>query len=444
MKIAVIGTGITGNSAAWLLSQHHNVTVYEQAGNIGGHSNTIDVRHPHGGRAIPVDTGFIVYNKATYPNLCALFDHLGVRTRPSNMSFSVSLDQGRLEYAGNSPLSLFAQKRNLLRPSYWGMLQDIVRFYRSATELLEDPTRAHLTLAEYLDEEDYGDAFIHDHLLPMGSAIWSAPLAEMMDFPAVSFVRFFHNHGLLKLTDRPEWRTVEGGSRSYVERLTMGFRKRIRTGCPVTAIRRTAAGVVVSNALGGQERFDQVVVATHADQALALLADPSEDEGRVLGRFRYQANRAVLHRDTALMPRRKLAWASWNYLGTGLRGANSSVSLTYWMNLLQDIDRRHPLFVTLNPTVEPRIDKKIMETIYDHPIFDTAAVAAQAEIGRLQGVRGTWFCGSYCGYGFHEDGLSAGLAVAEALGAVRPWTVTDASPAGRNARPLLPDMASAR
>jgi predicted NAD/FAD-binding protein len=438
MKIAIIGSGIAGNSAGWLLNQHHEITIYEQSGHIGGHCNTVDVPSRYGGPATPIDIGFIVHNKANYPNLCALFDHVGVLTRSSNMSFSVSLDGGRLEYAGTSPFALFAQRRNLLRPAHWRMLREIVRFCHNAPGLLADPVRAGLTLGQYLKEEGYGGAFVHDHLLPMGAAIWSSPPAAMLNFPAISFIRFFHNHGLLKLTGRPDWRIVVGGSRTYVDRLTMGFAHRVRKNRPVTAILRSHDGVEVRDALGGRQRFVHVVVATHADQALALLGDPSPDETSILGAFRYQSNRVILHRDAALMPKRKRVWASWNYLGNGLQGARSAVSLTYWMNLIHDMDERDPLFVTLNPAVEPSADGKIGEAIFDHPVFDMPALSAQAGLGRIQGNRRTWFCGAWCGYGFHEDGLSAGLAVAEALGCQRPWNVPDVSPAGRNVRPSTP------
>lgn len=433
MKIAVIGTGITGMSAAWLLSQAHDVTVFEREDRIGGHSNTVDA--PLDGGVTPVDTGFIVYNEATYPNLTALFDHIGVPTEASDMSFGVSIDDGRLEYGGGNLAALFAQKRNLFIPSYHGMIRDILRFYREAPALLREDADETITLGDYLAANGYGHRFIHDHLLPMGAAIWSASVADIMAFPAISFVRFFQNHGLLKVSDRPQWRTVSGGSRTYVERLTAGFRDRIRLARPVTAIRRTIGGAIVQDAFGNAESFDHVILATHADQALALLEDPSDAESQVLGAFRYLANRAVLHRDPSLMPRRRGAWASWNYLSNGRQGIDARVCVTYWMNLLQNLDPRHPLFVTLNPITEPRADLHVREFVYDHPQFDTAAIAAQHRIGEIQGGRHTWFCGSYCGYGFHEDGLSSGLAVAEALGVQRPWTVTDASPAGRNATP---------
>lgn len=443
MKIAVIGAGISGLSAAWLLNRHgRDVTLFEQNDYLGGHSNTVDVPGRNGS-AIPVDTGFIVFNEATYPNLIALFAHLGVPSMPCTMSFAVSLDRGRLEYSGSNLAGMFAQKRNLLSPTYHLMLRDIVRFYRQAPKLLRDPASINLTLGEYLDAGRYGHRFIYDHLLPMGAAIWSSTISEMLSFPAQSFVRFFQNHGLLKIKNRPQWFTVKGGSRTYVQALAAALEGRIHTGRAIIAMRRTPSGVWLRDTDGEETQFDQVILATHADQALSLLADADEQEKSILGSFRYQLNRAHLHRDPALMPRRPKAWSAWNYLANDTRDRNAKVAVTYWMNELQGIDSDDPLFVTLNPFLPPRPEFKIREFIYDHPMFDAAALRAQQALSRIQGVRRTWFCGAYLGYGFHEDGLSAGLSVAEALGGKRPWSVTDASPAGRNARPQKPFKAAA-
>lgn len=422
LKIAVIGAGIAGLSAAWLLNQRHQITVYEQDHRPGGHSNTVDTAGPSG--VVPVDTGFIVFNERNYPNLVQLFRHLGVATKPSVMSFAVSVDGGALEYAGSNLAGLFAQPGNLLRPRFWQMLRDIARFYREGPALLGDSDAKSLTIGDYLARERYSQAFIDDHLMPMAAAIWSTPAGQMRHHPALAFVRFCMAHGLMQVAGRPQWRTVEGGSRAYVERLTAPFADRIRLGAHVRQIRRLGDRVVVEDSHGGREVYDRVVIGAHADQALALLADPSADERRILGAFKYARNTAILHADPALMPRRRRVWASWNYLAerNGRAGGAGAVCVTYWMNSLQAIDRRHPLFVTLNPIREPDPARVIAAFEYQHPSYDLAAIAAQGELERLQGQRGTWFCGSYFGAGFHEDALCSGLAAAEAAGGVRrPW-----------------------
>lgn len=421
LKIAVIGAGIAGLSAAWLLNQRHRITVYEQDTRPGGHSNTVDTAGPGG--AVPVDTGFIVYNERNYPNLVQLFRHLGVATKPSNMSFAVSVDGGALEYAGSNLAGLFAQPANVLRPRFWRMLRDIARFYREGPALIGSAGAETLTIGDYLAREGYSRAFIDDHLLPMAAAIWSTPAGDMYHHPALAFVRFCMAHGLMQVTGRPQWRTVEGGSRAYVKRLTEPFADRIRLSSRVRGIRRLGNRIVVEESHGRRDWYDRVVIAAHADQALELLADPSADERRILGAFKYARNTAVLHSDARLMPRRRRVWASWNYLaerGGGTGGGG--VCVTYWMNSLQSIDRRHPLFVTLNPLREPDPARVIAAFEYQHPSYDLAAIAAQGELSRLQGQRCTWFCGSYFGAGFHEDALRSGLAAAEAAGGVRrPW-----------------------
>lgn len=418
-EIAVIGTGISGLSAAWLLAKRHNVTVYESAPRPGGHSNTVDAQ------GIPVDTGFIVYNEATYPNLSALFAHLGVATIASDMSFAVSMDDGRLEYAGTDLGGLFAQKRNLASPAFWSMLRDLTRFYRDAErDVAGLPDE--MTVGEYLDLRGYGLAFQRDHLLPMAAAIWSGSALQLRDYPVHCFVRFCANHGLLKFRDRPVWRTVAGGSRSYVRAMMADLAPGARLGCAATGVRRFAEGVMVRDITGQTRTFDHVVLATHADQALALLDDPDDDEGALLGCFQYSANRAVLHSDPSLMPRRRRVWCSWNYLG--LRDDGETACVTYWMNRLQGIPDSTPMFVTLNPMREPRADLVHHTEHYEHPQFDMATTAAQEQLWRLQGGRRTWFCGAWFGAGFHEDGLQSGLAVAEQLGGVRrPWQVADES-----------------
>ena len=421
LEIAVVGTGISGMAAAWLLSQHHRVTVFESAARLGGHTNTVDITGGDGSQ--PVDTGFIVFNEATYPNLTALFAHLGVATQASEMSFAVSLDDGRLEYAGTDLNGLFAQRRNLVSPRFLLMLRDLLRFYREAPRKLAGLET--LSLGAFLEQDGYGRAFRDDHLLPMAAAIWSAPSKTVLDFPAISFVRFCDNHGLLRVTDRPIWRTVTGGSRAYIAPLTKPYRDRIHLGRGIVSVRSDADGVTLRDGRGADTRFDHVVVATHADQALAMLAAPSDQHRDVLGAFRYSQNRAVLHRDTRLMPKRQNVWASWNYLGRSGQGADA-VCVTYWMNRLQNRGAGPAYFVTFNPTVEPA--GMLRDETYAHPIFDLPALAAQKRLWSLQGEGNVWFCGAHFGAGFHEDGLQAGLAVAEALGGVRrPWTVPDES-----------------
>ncbi len=423
LDIAVIGSGISGMSAAWLLSEAHRVTVYESAPRIGGHTCTVTAPDPTG--PTPVDMGFIVYNEVTYPNLTALFRHLEVPTRPTDMSFGVSLDEAALEYGTVDLAALFAQKRNLLSPRFWRMLWDLARFYREAPTDLASLESGLTTLGAYLEAHRYGPGFIEDHLLPMAAAIWSTPAGKVGDHPAASFIRFCQNHGLLKLTNRTPWRSVVGGSRAYIERLTARYADRIRLGCGVREIRRDPGGVRVRDSAGEECRYDHVVIATHSDEALTLLADRSSAESEILGAIRYGANEAVLHRDTTLMPRRRAAWSSWNYLGAREGGAPS---LTYWMNQLQDLGPAGPVFVTLNPGTAPDPATVIHTESFAHPLFDAEAIKAQRALWSLQGVRRTWFCGAYFGAGFHEDGLQAGLAVAEALGGVRrPWTVVGES-----------------
>jgi len=414
-NIAVVGSGISGLSAAWLLAHRHRVTLYESSPRLGGHTSTIQVGQDR------VDTGFIVFNEQTYPNLVALFGHLGVETRASEMSFSVSLDHGKLEYAGTDLAGLFAQKTNLLRPRFWAMLKDLARFYREAP----GADASGLSLGEFLNRHRYGAAFRDDHLLPMAAAIWSAPANTLLNHPAESFIRFCDNHGLLKFTDRPVWRTVMGGSASYIPPLIAPFRENIRLNCGVRQIWREHDHVVVEDRWGGSDDYDHVVIAAHADQALAMLGDPGIDEVLMLRAFRYSKNQVSLHRDAALMPKRRQAWTSWNYLGKRPKqGAERELSVTYWMNRLQGLPEERPYFVTLNAPEAP--PDPIRSEEMEHPIFDLNAIAAQKSLWRMQGSRRTWFCGAYCGAGFHEDGLQAGLLVAEKLGGVqRPWHVRD-------------------
>jgi hypothetical protein len=425
LDIAVIGTGISGLSAAWLLSRRHSITVFEADNRIGGHSHTVTATLS--GRSLAVDTGFIVYNEPAYPNLTALFRELGVSTAATDMSFAVSLDAGTYEYAGSDVRGLLAQPSNLLKRRFWSMLADLRRFYRDAPRDL--PEMAEMTLGEYLDREGYGRPFRDDHLYPLAAAVWSTPANEVDQQPAAAFVRFSENHGLLKFTGRPLWRTVKGGSKEYVSRLTQGFRDRILTSTAVAAINRRNGAIEIVDASGKSQRFDHVVVATHGDQALRLLGDPSPRELQTLGAIRYTRNDAVLHTDTSLMPRRRSAWASWNYLANG-SGEGRRLSVTYWMNRLQPLGEAPPIFLTLNPLREPRPGTVISQQVYEHPVVDVPSDRAREMLWSLQGDRNTWFCGAYFGAGFHEDGLQAGLAVAEDLGGLRrPWRV-----AGESAR----------
>jgi len=423
LNVAVVGSGISALSAAWLLSGRHDVTVFEADARIGGHSCTIDTPSQIG--TIPVDTGFIVYNEWTYPNLTALFAHLKTPTVPTRMSFAVSLDNGALEYSGTNFSGLFAQRRNLASPRFWSMVLDTVRFYRNAPAQVAGLRLT--SLGDYLDLHKYGRPFREDHLYPMAAAVWSLPTCSVAAYPAASFVSFCQNHGLLNITGRPIWRTVKGGSRVYVDALCAPLRTSLNPNTRARSVTRNSKGVLIGFDNKSTRQFDCVVIGAHANQALAMIADPTREERRVLGAFRYSRNDAVLHCDPALMPRRRKVWSSWNY--TASRAAREEpLSVTYWMNRLQGISDEHPRFVTLNPARQPREDRTFCRQTYEHPIFDATAIAAQNELWSLQGVGGIWYCGAYFGSGFHEDGLQSGLAAAEALGGVRrPWSVANES-----------------
>lgn len=420
-RIAIVGTGISGLSAAWHLHPHADITVFEKDTKPGGHSHSVNV----GTEAEPlwVDMGFIVFNTPCYPNLTALFDHLKIPHQPSDMSFGVSIDDGDLEYASVSLSGFLAQWRNVARPRFIQLLWDLLRFYKQAP--LDKAARNHptLTLGQYLKAKRYSKPFIEDHLLPQAAAIWSTSAAEIMDYPFRAFLTFFENHGLLKLTGRIQWRTVTGGSQAYVKTLTQDFRDRIRTDCAITSVKRFKGGVILTDQHGQTHEFDQVIMASHAHDTLKMLADPSESEREILRAFSYTDNTVVMHTDTNLMPKRKHAWSSWNYMGRDDELTSGRLlCVTYWMNLLQNLPKGRDLFVTLNP-ITPIDPAKIIKTMtFDHPLFNTAAIEAQGRLGQIQGVNGTWFCGAYFGSGFHEDGLQSGLAVAEAVsGVARPW-----------------------
>jgi len=419
MKIAVVGAGIAGLSSAWLLSRAgHQVVLFEAAVYAGGHSNTVDVELE--GLRAPVDTGFLVHNDRTYPNLIRLFALLGVPVRASEMTFSVVLEQENVEWAGSSVATLFAQKRNLLRPTFWRMVGDILRLHRLAPQLQRESRDSGETLGQILDRYRFSAALRDWYLLPMGAAIWSSSTRDMAAFPASTFFDFCANHGLMQILDRPQWKTVQGGSREYVQRMVAGIGD-VRLSSPVRQVRRDERGVTLCSR-HGEEHFEQLVLACHSDQALALLGDASDAERALLSQLRYQPNRAVLHTDASFLPARRQAWAAWNYrMGEG--GPSSQpVMVSYLLNQLQGLPFRSPVIVTLNPYREPQ--GKLAEFDYAHPLFDRAAIAAQQSLATIQGRQRTWFAGAWAGYGFHEDGLKAGMAVAQALGATIPWDIS--------------------
>ncbi len=436
-SIAVVGSGVAGLGAAWLLSQRHDVTVFEQDGRPGGHANTVEVEGPNG--PIPVDSGFIVYNPPNYPNLTALFEHFGIATQPTRMSFAASLRGGALEYSSRGYDGIFGQRLNLLRPRFWSLLNAILRFYRRAESLATSDAIDGITLGEFLDQEGVGPALANDHVLPICAAIWSTTAEDIRAFPLRSFLRFFSNHGLFDITGRAPWRTVTGGSRNYVEKLSAAIGPGLRLNAPVAAIAREQGGVAVRDVAGQVHRFTDVVIATRGDDALTILKDADPVERSVLGAFRSTLNTAVVHSDESLMPKRRRTWAAWNYIEGDTARGERPLCVTYWMNELQHIPPATPVFITLNPLREPRKGSISHVVEYTHPLFDGAALNAQGRLWEIQGQRNTWFCGSYFGYGFHEDALQSGLAVAEAFGVKRPWTVENAS--GR--MPPVPAFAEA-
>ncbi len=413
MKIAIIGTGISGLGAAHLLAPHHDITIYEKNSYIGGHSRTIEISANN--KTIPVDTGFIVFNNWNYPNLMGLFKMLDVPYHKSNMSFGVSIDQGWLEYASGHMLA----GKNIIRPAYWGMLKDIVRFNRQALGYIEKD--ADISLGRCMDELHMGQWFRHYYLLAMGAAIWSCPIETIMQFPARTFLQFFKNHGLLSINNRPQWYSVSGGSREYVKRLTAQLHDKIRLNCAAEKITPEDPGIHVRDTRGKTEMYDQVVMACHADEALKMIDAPSTDEQAILGAFSYQDNTIIVHRDTSFMPHNKKCWASWVYLSEGREDKNNRVSLSYWMNNLQNLETETPVIVTLNPGRRPQEDLIDDEHNFSHPVFDLSAIKAQNDIETIQGRRGLWFCGAYQRYGFHEDGLLSAVNVAKKLGAKIPW-----------------------
>lgn len=416
-RIAIIGSGISGLASAYFLSRKHDVVLFEAGDYLGGHTNTVDVTlegHTHG-----VDTGFLVYNERTYPNLVALFDELNVESIASDMSFAVSMDGGALEWAGNNLDTVFAQRANLGSPAFLRMVWDILHFNRHAPRFLEQADNSGLTLGQLLQQQGYGARFRDAYLLPMAAAIWSSSPNDILNFPASTFLRFCLNHALLQVNNRPQWRTVAGGARNYVDKIAATLAQ-VRLSTPVRSVRRVAGKLVVSSAAGA-ETFDAVVLATHAPTTLSLLPDASETERAILGAVRYQPNTAYLHTDVSLMPRRRKVWAAWNYLSGAQCAGQRPVCVSYWLNQLQALPFATPVMVTLNPHVLPAADSTLAKFDYAHPIMDQATVRAQRQLAQIQGSGGLWYAGAWTGYGFHEDGLKSALRVAAAFDVAPAW-----------------------
>lgn len=418
-RVAVVGSGISALSAAWFLSQQHDVTVFEKQDRLGGHTNTIEV--DESGKKVNVDTGFIVFNSPNYPNLTAMFDHLNVKTKDTDMSFAVSINQGELEYSGTDLNGLFAQRSNLFSYSHWSMIFEILRFNKQAKKDLQSTEPLDLSLEEYLNGHKFSDKMRNHYLLPMAAAIWSCPVETMLLFPARSFLQFFENHGLLNVEDRPQWETVVNGSKTYIAEILKDGNFTIRLNSPVIKVNKQDNKVLLTTADGSETLFDEVVFGSHADETYAILDDKLKAKFSVLENFSYQENIAYLHTDKDLMPTRKLAWSSWNYLRDMSR-PETSVAVSYWMNLLQNLKCEEDYFVTLNPIQKPAVDKTIKEIIYQHPVFDQKAMDSQPDLYRAQGQDGIWMCGSYFGYGFHEDGLTSSVDLAKLWHITLPWS----------------------
>jgi predicted NAD/FAD-binding protein len=417
-RIAVIGSGISGLSAAYFLKRKHDIRLFEREQRLGGHSRTITVKHRD--RIIPVDTGFIVFNERNYPNLTALFSELRVPVKDSDMTYAMSVGDGEFEWGAQDLNTIFGQRSNLFRPSFYRLFREVMRFNQAAEHAVAaNPT---ICLGDLIASLGLSDSFRQLYLLPMSGAIWSSPPRQMLAFPARVFVDFFRNHGLLAMSGQPQWRTVDGGSQEYVSRISGMLGSSISTNCAAVSVRRLPDGVEVTDGSGNKTNFDQVVFACHSDEALALLTDATQSETKALSAIRYQRNDAILHRDPRFMPRRRRCWASWNYKSDG-KGNEPAVSVTYWMNRLQGIDPAYPLFVTLNPQASVAEHDIFDRHVFHHPVFDSAAISAQDDLRKLQGQNRTWYCGAYMRHGFHEDGLLSALQVVDKLECAPSWAV---------------------
>ncbi|MFT6332222.1 MAG: putative NAD/FAD-binding protein [Lentimonas sp.] len=417
MKIAIIGSGISGLSCAWLLNKKHEITLFEKNNYLGGHSNTASINY--NGKKIAVDTGFIVFNYRTYPNLKDFFELLRVKVSKSNMSFGIKdLDNG-FEYSGNNLAGLFAQKKNFFNFKFLKMLKDIVKFNKNAIKLIESGGDIKdKTLNEFVDELKLGEYFKNYYLFPMAGAIWSCPLELIKGYPVKTFLHFFYNHGLLTVTNQPQWYTVDGGSKEYVKKVSESFNDKIKLGCNIVKSEKYGEKIILTDDKNKNYEFDHVIFASHADQTYKIISDKTKDEEEILSKVKYSKNIAVLHKDENQMPKNKKAWASWIYLS---KQKENKVSLSYWMNNLQNIDHSHPLFVTLNPIEKINKNDVFGEYEYEHPIFDSDAVNSQENLDTIQGQRNIWFCGAWTKYGFHEDGLNSAINVAQKFGIEAPW-----------------------
>ncbi len=418
-SIAIIGTGIAGMGCGHFLHRHFDITMFEQNDYVGGHTNTVTVEED--GTAIPIDTGFMVYNEVTYPNLTRLFRELNVRTTETSMSFSSQHVPSGLEFSGSGFNGLFGQRKNLFSPRFWKLLLAINRFNAEAGEIVDDPRYAGYTLRRYADEKNYGEDFLNKYLIPMSSAVWSTPAEKMLDFPAVTLVRFFRNHGFLGLNTQHQWRTVAGGSRMYRDRLIAPFRDRIRLNTRVRTVARQKQGVVVESTDGTRQAFDMVVFASHADQTLSMIVDAGEEERRLLGEFKYQRNVATLHTDERVMPRLRRNWSSWNYrVATDAEGVLNP-SIVYYMNSLQKVSQKRDYFISIGDPGSVRPDRILKTIAYEHPLYTAGTEAAQKDLRSLNRQGPVYYCGSYFRYGFHEDAFTSAVEVSEDILGRKVW-----------------------